>query len=436
MPFGVRAETARADTMVLMLPRPTDNGARLAALLPTAIASMALGAGEDPLLILEKSFQGQGSAAANVRDPDGLNEVLDRLPGVRSVVLVVVDGLGHANLRAAAGHARTLSSLQTRRIETVIPSTTGAALTTITTGRLPGEHGLVGYKIRHPELGLVTTLKDWAGISDPRAWQRHEPLFALAKTIGARPVVIGRPAHATGGLTEAILTGAEYHGGQTIGDRFAIASQLLRGPGPILAYLYVDELDKVAHSDGWRSNLWLRRLEQLDAALDDLLRTLPGDTGVIVTADHGVIDVPSEKRLMLDQILAGIQGISDIGGEPRMRSLYLEPDRRAEDLVAEVEAALGKLAWVGTRDEAIAAGWFGDVDAEIADRLGDILVVARGENAFLLSTDGSLAQAMVGQHGGLSDEERGIPVALGGSLAGTSFIAAVTGLAALRSSIS
>ncbi len=404
--------------MVLMLPTPTDNGARLAAILPTAIASMALGAGEDPAEILELAT-GRGSAPA----PKGL-------PSVRSTILVVVDGLGHANLKTSAGHARVLSSLPNRRIETVIPSTTGAALTSLTTGRLPGEHGLIGYKIRHPRLGLLTTLKDWRGVLPEDRWQRSAPLFPLATRIGARPVAIGRPAHAVGGLTEAILAGAEYLGGQTIADRFAIASGIVRGPEPVLAYLYVDELDKAAHSDGWRSDLWVRRLEQLDAALDDLLRTLPGDVGVIVTADHGILDIAPERRLLLDDGAVPLDGVSCIGGEARMRSLYLEDPTEAPETATRIAEALGKLAWVGTRDEAIAAGWFGSIGDEVAARLGEVLVVARGQYAFMLGEGGSAALAMVGQHGGISDEERGVPLALGGAYAGTGFAGAVAEVAA------
>lgn len=413
--------------MDFMLPTPTDNGARLAAILPTAIASMSASAGLTPLEVLGDAGVLRGSPRAEALFAS------ERLPAIRSVVLVVVDGLGHANLRAAAGHARTLCGLSSKRIETVIPSTTGAALTTLTTGQLPGVHGLIGYKIRHPSLGLLTTLKEWEGIEDRRAWQRSEPLFGVAKQLGARAVAIGRPAHSTGGLTEAILTGAEYHGAQTIAERFSAVSQLLRGGDPLLAYLYVDELDRAAHSEGWQSEKWLQRLEQLDAALADLLRSLPGDVGVIITADHGMIDVPVEKRLMLDGGAVPLDGVELIGGEPRLRSLYLDADADPSQKAAEVQAALGKLAWVGTREEAIERGWFGPTDTEVAHRLGEVLVAARGQYAFLLSSEAPAVHEMVGQHGSISDEERGVPLVLAGAFEGTGFAGAVAEVAALRS---
>lgn len=423
MPFGVRA-VRRADTILLMLPTPSDNGARLAAVLPTGLAAMALGGGKQPAEVLRHILGHQ-----HVPSPKEV-VVPPALPAVRSLLLIVVDGLGHSNLKASAGHARTLSRLPMRRIETVLPSTTAAALTTITTGRFPGEHGLIGYKIRHPKLGLITTLKEWEEIEDPEAWQRSTPLFGLTETIGARAVVIGRPAHARGGLTRAILAGAEYHGAQTISERFSIASRLLREPEPTLVYLYVDELDREAHKLGWRSVSWSQRLEQLDASLDDLLRSLPGGVGVVVTADHGIVDIEEPHRLMLDTGMIALDDVAEIGGEPRLRSLYLQDGADAERVAHTVGEALGRSAWVGTREQAIAAGWFGGAVApEVEPRLGEVLVAARSKVAFMLSTDTPQALAMVGQHGGISEEERGVPLMLGGSLSGTGFASALREIA-------
>lgn len=412
--------------MDFMLPIATDNGARLAAILPSGIAAVARGLGGDPESSLEQTL-------GAVRP--GLNTTTfstDALPGIRSLVMVVVDGLGHANLKARAGHAPTLSRLQQRRIETVVPSTTGAALTTLTTGRLPGAHGLVGYKIRHPERGLVTTLKDWDGIPDRRSWQLATPLFEAARSAGARPVAIGRPAHAVGGLTEAILTGADYVPGQRIEDRFAAASALLRGNDPIVAYLYIDELDKAAHEAGWQSPQWVRRLEQLDASLDLFLRGLPADVGVIVTADHGIVDVGAHQQIMLDSSPDLLQDVLEIGGEPRFRSLYLEPGSDPGSTAARWVAAEGNRAWVMTRDEAIGSGMFGPVAPGVAARLGDVLIAARKNVAYYRSDDDPGALAMVGQHGSFSEDERGVPLMIGGALSGSGFISSVAEVARTR----
>ncbi|WP_336659431.1 alkaline phosphatase family protein [Leucobacter sp. USHLN153] len=394
-----------------MLPTTADNGARLAAILPSGLAAVARGTGTQ----LPADLAYAASEA---------------LPSLRAFVLIVVDGLGSANLAARIGHAPNIGALQRKRIETVAPSTTGAALTTLLTGRLPGEHGLIGYRIRHPEAGLVTTLRDWDEIADPSSWQRATPLLSRATEVGARAIAIGRPAHATGGLTEAILSGADYLGGQRIADRFALASQALRSGDPAIIYLYVDELDKAAHESGWQSEAWVRRLEQLDAALGDFLRTLPGDVGVALTADHGIVDVASHQQVMLDADPPLLEDVEEIGGEPRFRSLYVREGADADRVAAAWSEAEGQRAWVMTRERAIEAGYFGPVQPEVADRLGEVLIAARKQVAYYSSSDDPRALAMVGQHGSFTDEERGVPLALGGALAGSGFAAAVARAAA------
>ena len=392
--------------MDFMLPTTADNGARLAAILPSGIAAVARG--------------------TSAELPEALRYAdTEPLPALRSFVMIVVDGLGNANLSARAGHAPTLARLPRKRIETVAPSTTGAALTTLLTGRLPGEHGLVGYRIRHPGLGLVTTLRDWDGIQDRRSWQHATPLLTHAASIGARAVAIGRPAHAVGGLTEAILTGAEYLGGQRIDDRFAVASRVLREATPAVVYLYIDELDKAGHEHGWQSEQWGRRLEQLDASLEGFLRTLPGNVGVVITADHGMVDVAQHQQIMLEDHAGLLEDVELIGGEPRLRSLYLRQGADAGSVAAAWQEAEGSRAWVSTRDAAIAGGAFGTVHEHVADRVGDVLIAARKQVAYYTSTEDPRVLDMVGQHGSFTDEERGVPLALGGALAGSSFAAAV-----------
>ena len=399
--------------MEIMLPAADDNGARLAAILPTGLGAVARTLGVD----------------SRIR---GTDTALENVPPLRSFVLIVVDGLGEANLKARAGHARTLAGLQRKRLSTVIPSTTAAALTSLVTGELPGQHGLIGYRIRHPRLGILSPLKDWEGITVADAWQRSTPLFEVASSLGIRSYAIGRPAHATGGLTAAILRGAEYLGGQRIADRFALAREALSAGDPSVMYLYVDELDKAGHEFGWESERWLRRLEQLDAAVDDFLRYLPADVGVVITADHGMVDVADHQQVILDEAAWFDDRISDVAGEPRMRSLYLNDPADAARVAHAVQEAEGTRAWVGTRDQAIAAGWYGPTESEVSARLGDVLIAARKQVAYYLSTDSEAARAMVGQHGSLSSEERGIPLALAGQLAGSGFAAAVARVATSR----
>ena len=397
--------------MGIMLPTATDNGGRLAAILPTGLLALAKGAG--------LSYDGARGGAM----PDALRELI---PSLRSLIIVAVDGLGSANLKSRAGHAPTIMSLPQRRITTVSPSTTAAALTTLTTGTLPAEHGLVGYRIMHEQLGLLCPLRDWDGIDDVRGWQLAEPLFHVAERLGVRAATFGRPGHAESGFTRAILTGAEYRGGERIADRFAEARRLLQSGEPVLGYVYVDELDRVGHKYGWESDQWVQRLEQLDAALADFLTGLPAGTGIVLTADHGMVDIAQSQQIVLDLDAPEFADVGAIGGEPRFRSFFLHEGVDAPLFASQLEAREGKRAWVTTREAAFAAGLFGPrVSPGVVDRVGDVILAARGRCAYYLADDDPQSFDMVGQHGSWTDEEQGIPLVLGRALAGSGFARAV-----------
>lgn len=340
------------------------------------------------------------------------------LPRAESVVLVVVDGLGAITLRAHAGHARTLTAGMTKKdvALSVFPSTTAAALTSILTGAWPGEHGLVGYSVRDPSRGiLVNQLSGWesAGV-DPAQWQVAPTIFEKAAAEGRTVFAIGYAGYAGSGFSRATLRGAEFIGAGSAADRVSTAYDLAeRHPGA-LVYCYLPEVDKAGHKHGVDSPQWVAALEDIDAAL---ARRVPPGVGVIVTADHGMVDVPAHKQVVLDE--AHLDGVSLIGGEPRMLHVYLEPDADADSVLARWRDDLAGLAEVGSRAEAIAAGFFGPaVTDAAASRIGDLLVIARGNGAVY---DGTAAdqrsRGMIGQHGGITPEERQVPLLRFGAFA-------------------
>lgn len=335
----------------------------------------------------------------------------DVLPRAGSVVLVVIDGLGAISLRAHAGHARALTTGMTKRdvAHSVFPSTTAAALTSIVTGVWPGEHGLVGYRVLDTSRDvLVNQLSGWEtdGI-DPLTWQPSPTIFERAVAHGHRSFAVGVAAYARSGFTKATLRGAEFVIASTPADRVATAYDLAeRHPGS-LVYCYLPEADKAGHRFGVDSSEWVTALEDIDAALSV---RVPLGVGVLVTSDHGMVDVPANRQVVLEE--EHLRGVRHVGGEPRMLHAYLEPDADTVAVAARWRSDLEGLADVVTRDEAIGLGLFGPIVTPAAfPRIGDLLAVARGTGAVY---DGTAAdqrgRGMIGQHGGLTPEERQVPL--------------------------
>jgi len=331
------------------------------------------------------------------------------LAPVSHAVVLVADGMGLTALEARSGHARTFASrLSTDApISSVFPTTTAAALATLATGELAGQHGLVGYSVLDAANDrVVNQLTGWDDDAMTADWQRSPTLFQKADSAGLTSVAIGPARYAESGFTRAVLRGADYRAGASIADRLARAHEALAGP-PALIYVYVPELDTASHGHGLESPNWVNALEELDAAVGRFAPGLGASHGLLVTADHGVIDVPHDAQIVVAAEL--LRGVRHVAGEPRCLQLHLEPGESADDHAARWRESEGSRAWIATRAEAVAAGWFGEVAPEVLPRIGDVLVAARKRVAYYADPD-DRGRKMIGQHGSLSPDELTIPL--------------------------
>ena len=338
------------------------------------------------------------------------------LPPVRSAIVVVIDGLGLHNLLNARGHARFLAqaAMESDPLETVFPSTTAAALASFTTGVLPGVHGMLGYQIRNPESGdLINQLSGLNTIENPQHWLKAKPLFVHAAKQGCSSVVVGHSRFADSTLTSVIYQGANYVPANALVDRMAQSLTMIADRSSRLGVVYISELDEIAHKKGVDSQEWATALEDVDAAILALSAQLPSDVGLFVTADHGVIDIPQSKHLLLGNNSSHIDSIFSIGGEPRCPQLYfadsLSPEDKTE-FIAQWQKELDANAWVLTQEQIIESGLIPELSKEVAPRAGDIFVLSNKNVVIYDDRDETLkGRSMVGQHGGISDSEMHIP---------------------------
>ncbi|MDN3494355.1 alkaline phosphatase family protein [Planococcus sp. APC 4015] len=328
-----------------------------------------------------------------------------------SAIVFVIDGLGASNLAARSGHARFLAQAGSKKdvVRTVFPSTTATALTGLLTGAPAGEHGIVGYRARMPGTDHVANqLRGYDTDGLPLTWQRAPRLVAAHPD---RPrFAVSKSEYAGTGFTDVTLGEAEFVGVDDLTARVNRAAELAaQHPGAFI-YLYANDLDAIGHKRGWQSGEWIAALERVDAAARALASAVAGGTGVVVTADHGMVDVPAHRQVLLSEGDELLDGVHLIGGEPRMLHLYTN-EGRAGAVLDAWRAAEGGRSWVMSRSEATDAGLFGPVSPEVEGRIGDVLVAARSGIAYYddrLSDKG--AQKMVGQHGSLTNEERIVPL--------------------------
>lgn len=359
--------------------------------------------------------------------------------GVRSVVVILADGLGWDQLHrlcerrdtpflaSLLERARARDHAQLLEATSVFPSTTAAAITTLNTGRTPQEHGNLAYFCWLEEFGQVTQMLRWGpakqrrgsyfddGTLDPTAYRLVPSMHARLVERGARSYLIEPEVFRHEAMTRMHAAEAEFIGyvlPSTLGVRLG---QLLdRRPwGSQLAYVYAywAGVDTSAHLYGPRSPEHSLEAALLDRALERALAGRPaGETLALLTADHGHAEVDPAQLIDLegDGELRSLL-THPVAGEPRLAFLHTDRPDAVRDRI--------QTRWPGVftffdRDEAIAEGLFGGRgDASPARRrVGDVCAMLSGPRAATIVRVDGQAVLHRGAHGGMSADEMRIPV--------------------------
>jgi hypothetical protein len=334
---------------------------------------------------------------------------------VRRVAVVLVDGMGYHLLPQLAEDAPLLASVLAGtdglldELACTFPSTTPTSLASFGTGAPPGRHGLLGFTVNVPGTDRVLTHITWRDDPPPARWQPVPTWFQRLAQAGVRARAV-LPEHFIGsGLTEAVYRGAEFHP-TAKGEHYAgrLNAELAAAPG--LVYGYIGALDTAAHVSGIGSPRWQTAAARVDALLRRLVAELPPDAALLVTADHGGLNVPEDTRVDIDADPRLSAGVKVVAGEPRVRYLHTEPGA-AGDVLATWSEILAGRAEVCARDEAVAAGVFGPVHPDHLARIGDVVVTCTAETAVLATGHEPPESALlVGFHGAATPAETAIPL--------------------------
>ncbi len=348
------------------------------------------------------------SVAAAMGNAESAN-VLD-LPESGRYVVVMVDGLGWHLLRQHADLAPYLASLLRDRepMTCGIPSTTATSLTSLGTGQPPGQHGVAGYTNRIPGTNELLNALKWSPDVDPHVWQSQPTVFERLAAVGVRVGAANKAAFRGSGLTVCSQRGAEYHAVDNPWERIDVVSALAEADNSLI-YAYESVLDHIGHSTGVRSDKWLDRLTMVDADLRRLRESLPPDAVMVVTGDHGMVDVDDVGRIDVSDHADLLEGVALLGGEARLRHLYCRAGA-AHDVAVRWASVLGDRVVVCRQEEAEAAGWFGPIRPDLRARFGDVIVAAAGAHAVLSRTHFPIETKLVGFHGSLTAAEMLVPL--------------------------
>lgn len=322
--------------------------------------------------------------------------------GARAVVLLLLDGLGRNQLDERVAMTPVLASMEGATITTVAPTTTATALTSLTTGLAPGEHGLIGYRIDMGDT-VINTLR-WG---DERGDRRlsHPPTVVQScpPFLGAKVPVVGRADLESSGFTEAHMAGVRHEGWRVPASLPVMCGELVAA-GERFVYAYYDGIDKIAHERGFGPH-YDAELRSTDRLVGDLLDSVDSDTVVVVTADHGQVHV-GDHTVTLDSAASSL--VHHRSGEGRFRWLHAKNGRARE--LAEACDVHRDVAWVVTREQVVDEGWFGPrVPDHVVRRMGDVALVARDAVSFD-DPDEPSGFSLVCRHGSMTPDEVLVPL--------------------------
>lgn len=339
------------------------------------------------------------AAAASIGVP--IIADLEPLGEFSHVVVLLVDGLGAQNLADHGDIAPHLSGGEV--IRTVFPSTTPAGLGAFGTALGTGVHGLISALFIDPDSDANVAPLHWTNDPNPVAFQPHATVFERLEREGVNVTSIGPAMYAESGLTRSVLRGGSYRPAANRDERVAHVASAAAHPG--LTYVYWAELDRVGHVHGSESGQWRDALTNVDALVRELRSAMPASAGLVITADHGMVDCRTRVNIDDDAMLSA--GVRRVCGEPRARLVYAKAGAQ-EDVLGRWSAQLEGVATVHGPDAFEAL--YGEIDPDISDRLPDLIAVANDDVVLASPSVDDRVSRLLGQHGGTSDRESEIPL--------------------------
>jgi hypothetical protein len=332
------------------------------------------------------------------------------------LVFVLVDGMGDELLSAAAAEG-FLRARRVQRLRAVFPSTTAAALTTLATARWPGEHAAWGWWLYLPDRELSVTalpfVERFSGQPLEQMGLRAEDVFPVPSiwpTARLKPLTVLKE-----GLEDS--TFSRYAAGETarVGAKGiaealdGAAERVEAADGPTFTYVYLPQLDALCHDKGTAAAEEL--LGKLDGLLASLSDRLAGRARLVVSADHGLLDIPPERQFVIaagEELMETL--VSPPSGEPRVPAFHIrggQEERFGELLAGRCGDAFALI----TPDEAEELELFGPgkLNDALRPRLGTFLGIAPGPATLYFRPAGGDVFVHAAVHAGLSPREMRIP---------------------------
>lgn len=363
--------------------------------------------------------------------------ITQHLPGpYRHVILMVVDGFGLDMLqgalqRSAEPEYAVWAEMGQRAVlaplTSIAPSTTAAALTTFWTGCTPAQHGVLAYEVWLKEYAVLANMilhspATFTGaVGSLRSAGFNPETFLPVPTFGPHLAAHGVQARAyqhasiaKSGLSTMLFNGVEVSPFRSLSDLWVTLAEHIarRDATPTYSYIYWGDLDEHSHKYGPGDERVALELESFSRQLGHFYRKAqaggPGDTLLLITADHGHMFTPKDPRNEVrnhPELLECL--VMQPSCEARMPVVYLRPGCEERFLRYVEQTWPGEFSAIPSQ-QAVASGLFGSpVYRRFPERVGDFVLIPRGDGYWWFSDRDNV---LLGRHGGLSKTEMLVPL--------------------------
>lgn len=362
----------------------------------------------------------QLTGVSGIEPSPPMNELLELIGRADHLVFVLLDGLGMSTVRRLPADSFIASHVR-RELFATCPSTTSCALTTVATASFPNRHGVSGWFTYLPELlttAIVLPFKErFTGQPLVERGIRPQDVLRL-------PPILPRMTHRALTVTPSNIANTTYNffcRGGTAGVGYdtipravdRIIEEVQGAKGPTYTHLYLPEIDTICHHLGVDHPGVVPRVMEIDREMCRLAEAIAGRATLVLSADHGLIDVPRDDQLFLfpgDPLLEML--MVPPTGDARMPVFHVYQQAK-EEFAEQFIARFGDRMHLVSTDEAERMELFGaGAFAEHArPHFGDFIAFPyRAATLAYHGSDKPVSNIFLAVHAGLSPQEMWVPL--------------------------
>lgn len=353
------------------------------------------------------------------------------------IVFFLLDAFGWCFYDKYKAHSKFLCEIEktgvVSKLTSQFPSTTTAHVTTALSGESVCEHGLYEWFYYEPKADDIITaflFKEARNSYNgslrsknikpddfiPQKSFFKELLHHGIKSTVYQPGYINNSAY-----TRYTCRDANLRGYYTYEELFkSLSNDLLKNDDKEYFYIYIPDIDSIAHEKGNKS-------EEFKIVIDNLFKNLDGfyeegkdkfsNTAFIISADHGQIDIDLKNTYYINKLIPDIDkylkknknnDIMSPAGYCRDLFLHVE-EKYLLALKTILEKELHKIAEVYLFEELKDKGLFGLPSEKLLERVGNLVILPKENNTVWWYEKGVFEVTFPGMHGGASKEEMEIP---------------------------